>query len=418
MYTSFLIVGVLSVSALFFYLSAQLRKSEKRSDAKESELREKTAVIAQLQAANENLREKLETQKSEISEVREQLCKDFKLTAETVLEEKTKKFTETNEEKLGGVLNPLKEKLQSFEKKVEDTYHNETREKESLRKELEQLVRLNKQVGEDAQRLTLALKGDSKIQGDWGEMQLESLLEKTGLTENVHYVKQNNYKTEDGANVRPDFTINLPGGKNFILDSKVSLTAYENYRNAETEERKTAFLKEHIGSITRHIADLGAKNYQQLYGVNSPDYVFMFVALEPALTLAMRNDISLFEKALNKNIVLVSASTLLACMRTVSFIWKQENQKNNFLEIAKESGALYDKFVGFTEDLIKMGTQLDTTQSSYKAAMGKLAESAKRGDTIVGRMERIRSLGANPTKRIDKRLLDRTQANDEMLTEE
>ena len=418
MYTSFLIVGVLSVTALLLYLSAQLRKSEKRSDGKESELREKTAVIAQLQAANENLREKLETQKSEITEVREQLYKDFKLTAEAVLEEKTKKFTETNEEKLGGVLNPLKEKLQSFEKKVEDTYHNETREKESLRKELEQLVRLNKQVGEDAQRLTLALKGDSKIQGDWGEMQLESLLEKTGLTENVHYVKQNNYKTEDGANVRPDFTINLPGGKNFILDSKVSLTAYENYHNAETEERKTAFLKEHIGSITRHIADLGAKNYQQLYGVNSPDYVFMFVALEPALTLAMQNDISLFEKALNKNIVLVSASTLLACMRTVSFIWKQENQKNNFLEIAKESGALYDKFVGFTEDLIKMGTQLDSTHSSYKAAMGKLAESAKRGDTIVGRMERIRSLGANPTKRIDKRLLDRAQANDEMLIED
>ncbi|MCL2512092.1 MAG: DNA recombination protein RmuC, partial [Bacteroidales bacterium] len=380
-------------------LLADLQAYKAKVDEKSLEVQEKATSVARLSAINASLQEKLELQKAEIQDIREQLYKDFKLTAESILEEKTKKFSEVNEEKLGGVLNPLKEKIQAFEKKVEETYHNETREKESLRKELEQLLRLNKQVSDDAQRLALALKGDSKTQGDWGEIQLELLLEKTGLTEGVHYMKQNNYKTEDGSNVRPDFVINLPDSKNFILDSKVSLTAYENYYNEDNEEQKAVYLKEHLSSMTRHIMDLGSKNYQQLYGINSPDYVFLYVALEPALTLALQKDPSLFEKALNKNVVLVSGSTLLASMRTVSFIWKQENQKNNVLEIAKESGMLYDKFVGFTEDLIKMGNQLNTTQDTYKAAMGKLSESTRKGDTIIGRMERIRQLGANASKR-------------------
>jgi len=396
-------------------LLAELQTYKVKVDEKSLEVQEKAASVARLGAINASLQEKLELQKAEIQEVREQLYKDFKLTAESILEEKTKKFSEVNEEKIGNVLNPLKEKIQAFEKKVEETYHNETREKESLRKELEQLVQLNKQVSDDAQRLALALKGDSKTQGDWGEIQLELLLEKTGLTENVHYVKQNNYKTDDGSNVRPDFVINLPESKNFIIDSKVSLTAYENYYNEENEEQKAVYLKEHLSSMTRHIMDLSSKNYQLLYGINSPDYVFLYVALEPALTLALQKDPSLFEKALNKNVVLVSGSTLLASMRTVSFIWKQENQKNNVLEIAKESGMLYDKFVGFTEDLIKMGNQLNTTQDTYKTAMGKLSESTRKGDTIVGRMERIRQLGANATKQQDRRLLDKAQTNDEQF---
>ena len=399
-------------------LSADLQDYKAKLEEKTLEVQEKIASMAQLRAINANLQEKLDLQKTEIQDIREQLYKDFKLTAEAILEEKTKKFSEVNEEKLGSVLNPLKEKIQAFEKKVEETYHNETREKESLRKELEQLLRLNKQVSDDAQRLALALKGDSKTQGDWGEVQLELLLEKTGLVENIHYMKQTNYKTEDGSNVRPDFVINLPESKNFIIDSKVSLTAYENYYNEEDENQKATYLKEHLNSLSRHIIDLGSKNYQQLYGINSPDYVFLYVALEPALTLAMQKDPSLFEKALIKNVVLVSGSTLLAAMRTVSFIWKQENQKNNVLEIAKESGMLYDKFVGFTEDLIKIGLQLNSTQTTYQAAMGKLTESTRRGDTIVGRMERIRQLGANTTKQQDKRLLDKTQANDEIIIEE
>ena len=393
-------------------LSAELQAHKEKLEEKSFDVQEKTASIAQLRAINANLQEKLELQKAEIQEIREQLYKDFKLTAEAILEEKTKKFSEVNEEKLGGVLNPLKEKIQAFEKKVEETYHNETREKESLRKEIEHLVKMNKQLSDDSQRLTLALKGDSKTQGDWGEIQLELLLEKTGLVENVHFMKQSNYKTEDGNNLRPDFVINLPENKNFIIDSKVSLTAYENYYNEDNEEQKAAYLKEHLNSLARHIVDLSTKNYPQLYGITSPDYVFLYVALEPALTLALQKDTSLFEKALSKNVVLVSGSTLLASMRTVSFIWKQENQKNNVLEIAKESGALYDKFVGFTEDLTKVGHQLKSTKETYDAAMNKLTTSTKYGDTIMGRMENIRKLGANTTKQINQKLLDRAAAND------
>ena len=396
----------------------EITSLHQKAESKEIETRQNIATIAQYKAQNANLSEKLELQKKEIQEIREQLYKDFKLTAESILEEKTKKFSEVNEEKLGNILNPLKEKIQTFEKKVEETYLSEMREKTNLRKELEHIININKQMSDDAQRLTFALKGDSKVQGDWGEVQLEMLLEKTGLVKDVHFHKQLNCKTEDGSNVRPDYVINLPEGKNFVVDSKVSLTAYENYFNTDEEQQKNAYLKDHISSMKRHIDDLGSKNYQNLYSINSPDYVFLFVALEPALTIALQNDPTLFEKALNKNIVLVSSSTLLASMRTVSFIWKQENQKNNVLEIAKESGLLYDKFVGFIDDLIKVGKSIQVTQDSYTAAMGKLTESSRRGDTIVGRMERIKVLGANATKSIDQRLIDKAGTNDELLLED
>jgi len=399
-------------------LQKEIVENKHKIEAKELDIQQNIASIAQYKAQNANLQEKLELQKQEIQEIREQLYKDFKLTAESILEEKTKKFSEVNEEKLGNILNPLKEKIQTFEKKVEETYLSEMREKTNLRKELEHIININKQMSDDAQRLTSALKGDSKVQGDWGEIQLEMLLEKTGLAKDIHFQSQNNYKTEDGQNVRPDYVINLPEGKNFIIDSKVSLTAYENYFNTDDEQQKTAYLKEHIASLKRHIDDLGSKNYQNLYSINSPDYVFLFVALEPALTIAMQNEPSLFERALNKNIVLVSTSTLLASMRTVSFIWKQENQKNNVLEIAKESGLLYDKFVGFTEDLIKVGKSIQLTQDSYTSAMGKLTESTRKGDTIIGRMERIKVLGANASKNLDQRLLDKANANDELQSNE
>jgi len=305
-----------------------------------------------------------------------------------------------NAEKIGNILDPLKEKIQLFEKKVEETYNNETREKESLRKELEQIVKANSKISDDAQKLTLALKGDSKLQGDWGEMQLETLLEKSGLQKGIHYLCQPNYKTDENTNVRPDFIINLPDNKNFIIDSKVSLTAYERYFNAEDDNQRKIALNEHLQSINKHIQELSGKNYPSLYGINSPDYVFLYVAVEPALNLALQNDLELFEKAMRKNIVLVSATTLLATMRTVSFIWRQENQKNNVIAIATESGKLYDKFVGFLEDMAKIGKSLDASSTSYHNAMNKLSESSKYGDTILGRMENLKKLGANTQKKI------------------
>ena len=363
--------------------------------------------IATLENENKNLLEKLQSQKTEIEELQKRLTTEFENIANKILKERANEFTSVNQKSIGELLNPLKEKISSFEKKVEDTYNNETREKATLRKELEQIIKTNQQMSDDAQRLTQALKGDSKTQGDWGEWQLELLLEKSGLQKDLHFTQQQNLKNDEGLNQRPDYIINLPDNKQYIIDSKVSLTAYERYFNEEDENLKQRFLKEHTNSITKHISDLSAKNYQNLYGINSPDFVFMFIALEPALTIALQNDPTLFEKAFQKNIVLVSTTTLLASLRTVSFIWKQENQKNNVFEIAKESGALYDKFVGFVDDLIKVGQTIDTSKKIYADAMNKLTESTRKGDTIIGRFERIKELGAKATKSLPQSIIDR-----------
>ena len=367
----------------------------------------KIAETAVLETENKNLTEKLQQQKNEIEELQKRLTTEFENIANRILKERSAEFSFANQKQIGDILNPLKEKIINFEKKVDETYNNETREKASLRKELEQILKINKQMSDDAQRLTSALKGDKKFQGDWGEYQLEMLLEYSGLQKGVHFLQQPNFKTEEGANLRPDYIVQLPDNKHYIIDSKVSLVAYEQYFNAENDAQKERFLTAHINSIRQHISDLGSKNYQNLYSINSPDFVFMFFALEPALYIALQSDPSLFERALQKNIVLVSISTLLATMRTVSYIWKQENQKNNVMEIARESGALYDKFVGFTEDMIKVGKTLIMSKETYDSAMNKLVESTKKGDTIIGRMENIKKLGANTTKNIDKTLINR-----------
>ncbi len=393
-------------------LQQRLDEQKTELQRKETAIQEQIRTIAIYKSRLEAMQEKLDTQKTEMQQMREELNKEFKLMANEILEEKTKSFSESNAEKIGSILNPLKEKIQLFEKKVEETYNTETREKAALRKELEQIISINRQMSDDAQRLTSALKGDSKMQGDWGEMQLEMLLEKTGLKRDIHYTAQANLKTETGANVRPDFIINLPEGKNYVIDSKVSLTAYERYYNADSDAERATALKEHIQSLHKHINELGAKNYQHLYGIHSPDFVFLYVPIEPALTLALQHETGLFDKALTKNVVLVSSSMLLATLRTVSFIWKQENQKNNVLEIARESGALYDKFVGFTEDMLKLGNTLQSSKKTYDDAMNKLTTSTRKGDTIVGRIERLRTLGANTTKKIDQRLIDRAADNE------
>ncbi len=383
-------------------------------NARTTELQAKAAECAAMREANRALNERIEQSRAELEDLQKRFHVEFENLANKILEEKSKKFVEINEEKIAGILNPLKEKIQTFEKKVDDTYNQETREKASLRKELELMVQANKQMSEEASRLTRALKGDSKVQGDWGEVQLEILLEKSGLVRDIHFRKQENFKTEDGANVRPDYVINLPENKNFVIDCKVSLTAYEGYYSAESDEVRNQRLSEHVTSLQRHIADLGGKSYQNLYGINPPDYVFLFVPIEPALTVALQADSTLFDRALSKNVVLVTTSTLLATLRTISYIWKQENQKRNVLEIAKESGALYDKFVGFVEDLISVGKRIEDTQKDYKAAMNKLVESPKRGDTIVGRIERLKVLGANTSKAIPQKLLDRIDGSEQL----
>ena len=401
------------------YISKDIyNKTKDDLEKKNNEYLELSKILARTEQDNIHLKEKLKESQKNIEKIQETFIKEFENLANKLLDDKSKKFLEINEKNIGDILTPLKEKIRDFEKKVEETHKEEIRERISLKKELEQIVKLNQQVSSDATRLTNALKGDSKIQGNWGEIQLELILEKAGLVKDVHFRKEETFKDDAGKNQRPDYVVNMPDEKNMILDSKVSLTAYENYFNEDDDVLKTKYLKEHLTSIKKHIDELGNKNYQTLYDINPPDYVLMFVPVEPALTIAFREDIRLFEKALDKNIVLVSVSTLLATLRTISYIWKQENQKRNVYEIARESGKLYDKFVGFIEDLIGVGKKLDDARGTYAEAMNKLVESPKKGDTIVGRIERIKLLGADASKSIPHQILSEINEEDEEEKEE
>ena len=311
-----------------------------------------------------------------------------------------------NNQQLNDILSPLREKIKTFEDNVEKRFISETKDRVSLKKEIEHLRSLNQQLSSDANNLASALKGDNKTQGDWGELQLELLLEKSGLTKGLHYETQLSFTDEKGSQKRPDFIINLPEGKQLIIDSKVSLLAYQKFCDAPSKEKGKKHLKAHVDSIRRHIKDLNSKNYEQLYQINSPDYLLLFIPIEAALSVAMQEEQNLFMNALDKNIVVVTTSTLLATLRTVSYIWKQENQTKNVLEIARQSGLLYDKFVAFVENLKDIGLRLDQAQVSYQGALNKLTESKKFGDTLIGRAEKIKNLGARASKQLPKDLLD------------
>jgi len=352
-----------------------------------------------------SLQEKLAEQKKELESIREKFTIEFKNLANEILEEKSKKFTDQNKTNIGELLNPLREKIEKFEEKVEKNSKETLQWNVALKEQIRGLKELNLQITKEAENLTKALKGDSKTQGTWGEMQLEAILEKAGLQKDIHYFKERNLVSENGSNQRPDYIIKLPDEKYLVLDSKVSLTAYSNFFNADNDVDKTRYLKNHLDSITGHIKLLSDKNYQNLYEINQPDYVMMFIANEPALTIALKEDMGLYERAMDKNIVLVSATTLLATLRTISYIWKQDLQNKNALEIARQAGSLYDKFISFSEDLIKVGKNLDLTHASYKETMKKLYHGK---DNLVRKTERLRELGAKTSKTMDQRLLDRS----------
>jgi DNA recombination protein RmuC len=376
---------------------------------KDQTILELTRQVEQMTARSTGLEEKIAQHKQEVEELQKNMRTDFKNLSHEIFEEKSTKFLELNEKRVSEILNPLKEKIQLFEQKIDKNYNEETRERASLKIHLDNIVKLNLQVSEGATKLTNALKGDSKVQGDWGEVQLELILTKAGLEKDIHFRRQENFKDEEGRNQRPDYVLNLPDEKNMIIDSKVSLTAYEQYFHEEDEIKKAQFLKAHLNSLSKHIIDLGAKQYQKIYEINAPDYVLLFVPIEPALYTALREDTSLFEKALERNVVLVTTSTLLATLRTISYIWKQENQRRNVVEIAKESGDLYDKFYGFIMDLVGVGEKIDGAKKSYTDAMNKLVESKMKGGTILGKIERIKKLGANTTKSLPEKLLNRIE---------
>jgi DNA recombination protein RmuC len=360
--------------------------------------------LAKAEAEFSSLREKLIVQKQEMEDLQKKFTTEFENIANKILDINSEKFTAVNQKNMNDVLNPLKEKIQLFEKKVDDTYKQSLKDQTDLKAELKKLYDLNSKISEEANNLTKALKGDVKKQGNWGEVVLERILERSGLNEGSQgYEKQFNDTSEDGRRIQPDIVINLPDSKHIIIDSKVSLIAYERAVNAETEEDRVKYIKDHILSLKTHCKGLSEKHYQSARHLNSPDFVLLFIPVESSFSVAVQEDQDIFSFAWDLKVVLVSPSTLLATLRTIASIWQQENQTRNAMEIARQGGALYDKFVGFIADMEKIGKSISNSQNSYNDAMSKLSSGS---GNLVGRVENIKKLGAKTTKELPKLMLD------------
>lgn len=356
-----------------------------------------------LEADYRHLNERLTDEKKQLENIQEKFKKDFELLANGILKQNTREFNETSQKQMEGILNPLKDKIVDFEKKVEETYQKGKIDQTVLKEELKRLQEMNTKLGEEAGNLTRALKSDSKKQGNWGEVVLERILERSGLIKNEEYFLQQTATGEDGKIYRPDVLIKLPENKHLVIDSKVSLTAFEKYISAEENDKKETALKQHLNSIRNHVKELSEKNYDHLAALNTPDFVLMFMPVEPAFGVAVQADPELFNFAWEKRIVIVSPTTLLATLRTVASIWRHERQTRNALEIAKQGGKLYDKFEGFLKDLEKVGVNIDRAKEAYGDAHKKLVSG--RGN-LVGQVEKLKELGAKATKALDKKYLE------------
>ncbi len=359
--------------------------------------------IATLKSDYSHLQERLDNERKEVGKLQEKFKTEFQNMANAILKQNTREFNETSHKNLSDLLNPLKEKITDFEKKVEETYQKGKIDQTVLKEELKRLQEMNMKLGEEAGNLTKALKSDSKKQGNWGEVVLERILERSGLNKNEEYFLQYTAKGEDGNMLRPDVLIKLPEEKHLIIDSKVSLTAFQQYIAAEEEKQKEQFLKQHLLSIRNHVKELSEKNYHNLKELNTPDFVLMFMPVEPAFGAAVQADSDLFNFAWEKRIIIVSPTTLLATLRTVASIWSHEKQTRNALEIAQQGGKLYDKFEGFLKDLEKVGDNLDKAQTSYTEAHKKL--SSGRGN-LLKQVEKLKNMGAKATKQIDRKYLE------------
>jgi DNA recombination protein RmuC len=384
-------------------LQTQVAELRQEIDRERRKALEVSQALASVEADYRNLQEKLLDQKKEVELLNEKFSIQFKNLANEIFEDKSKKFTDQNKSNIFDLLKPLGEKIVQFEKKVEETHRDTITRNSALREQLENLQKLNVQMTREAENLTRALRGDTKAQGAWGEFILESILEKSGLERDREYFVQESFTTAEGR-LRPDVVIRLPEGKHVIVDSKVSLTAYNNFVNAEADQDKVVYLKAHLISIRQHMKLLGDKNYQRNITDNSPDFVIMFIPIEPAYILAIQSEKTLYEEALERRIVFVSPTLLIPSLQLIKNTWKQEYQNRNTAEIVRQATGLYEKFKGFTEDLIEIGSSLRKTQLSYESAMSKLTSGT---GNLVRRVEEFKKLGISPTKNVDQRLIDR-----------
>ena len=391
----------------------ELKQNLSKIESEREEIRrEKEFLNSELTRKNteyENLQIHNLKRDEELAKQQEQLRKDFELMASKILDEKSEKFTLQNKENIKSILNPLQEKIQVFEKKVEDTQKESISMHSALKEQLLGLKDLNQQMTKEATNLTRALKGDSKMQGNWGELVLERVLEKSGLEKDREYFVQQSFTTAEGSRVLPDVVLHLPDNKRMVIDSKVSLTDYERYVNADDDDRPQ-FLKAHVNSIRKHVDQLSEKKYEDLYDIQSPDFVLMFMPIEPAFAIAINDDNSLYNKAFEKNIVIVTPSTLLATLRTIDTMWNNEKQQQNAIEIARQAGALYDKFEGLVSDLTGVGKKIDDAKKDYSSAMNKLVEG--KGNLITS-VQKLKKLGAKAKKSLPEAIVKRAKIDED-----
>lgn len=379
-------------------LEDKLSEREQQIDELHAKTSALTATVAELETTIDKERSQSKEKLDLLEKSKETMSLQFKDLADKILDEKSKKFTVQNAENLDTILKPLGEKIKDFEKKITETNKTNYEERLDLKNHIKTLTGLNNQLSEDAHNLTIALKGESKTQGNWGELILERILEASGLTNGLEYTTQKSMTTDEGKRYLPDVVINLPENKNVIIDSKVSLTAYETYCAAETDDARNIALKNHINSIKKHVKDLSNKNYHDLPQVESVDFVLMFIPVEPAYGLAVQTEADLFFDAFSKNIVIVTPSSLIATLRTIAYIWRQEAQNKNATTIAQKAGQLYDKFVNFLSDMDNIGNKIQQTQSSYDNAMKKLKTGT---GNLVRRTEELKKLGAQTNKQLE-----------------
>jgi DNA recombination protein RmuC len=387
------------------------KEQKDKLDELNTEKEKLISEVAHFKTSNQNLQNRLEEQKGELEQLQEKFTTEFTLIANKLLKQNSTEFAEANQKRLNEILIPLKENIKSFEQKVEDKYEKELKERTSLIEQIKSLEKLNTQMSEDAHNLTRALKGDNKAQGNWGELILEKILESSGLIEGEEFESQHSTTNDEGNRIQPDILIKLPDSKHIVIDSKVSLVAYQKYVNSDFEEEQTKHLKDHLTSVKAHIKGLSEKHYTSGKGIDSPDFVLLFMPIESSFGLAIRADNELYQYAWDKKVVIVTPSTLLATLKTIASVWKQERQTKNAIEIARQAGALHDKFVGFIDDMEKIKKSLDQSTTAYEKAFNKLKSG---NGNLIDATTRLEKLGAKTKKTLPDHLLT---DNDKQLEE-